>query len=116
MLNIWSRISIARQLAAGQSGHFLRWVGRTCRCPPHLVAGLPGRERPIPPCWILAGMSSAADTLPWAENSPKGESGRRPWIALWRSRVLIGYLALRDLKLRYRQAALGVIWVLLQPI
>jgi ABC-2 type transport system permease protein/lipopolysaccharide transport system permease protein len=35
---------------------------------------------------------------------------------LWRSRELVGYLALRDLRLRYRQAALGVLWVLVQPI
>jgi ABC-2 type transport system permease protein/lipopolysaccharide transport system permease protein len=35
---------------------------------------------------------------------------------LWHSRVLIGYLALRDLKLRYRQAVLGLIWVLVQPV
>lgn len=35
---------------------------------------------------------------------------------LWRARELVGYLALRDLTLRYRQAALGVLWVLLQPV
>jgi ABC-2 type transport system permease protein/lipopolysaccharide transport system permease protein len=35
---------------------------------------------------------------------------------LWHSRQLIGYLALRDIRLRYRQAALGVVWVLVQPV
>jgi ABC-2 type transport system permease protein/lipopolysaccharide transport system permease protein len=40
----------------------------------------------------------------------------KPWTVLWRSRELIGYFALRDLRLRYRQAALGVVWVLFQPI
>jgi ABC-2 type transport system permease protein/lipopolysaccharide transport system permease protein len=35
---------------------------------------------------------------------------------LWRARELIGYFALRDLRLRYRQAVLGVVWVLAQPL
>jgi ABC-2 type transport system permease protein/lipopolysaccharide transport system permease protein len=53
---------------------------------------------------------------PWQENSPRGISGGPPWRVLWRARELVGYLALRDLKLRYRQAALGALWVLLQPV
>lgn len=40
----------------------------------------------------------------------------RSWSSLWQARELIGYFALRDLKLRYRQAFLGVIWVLAQPV
>jgi ABC-type polysaccharide/polyol phosphate export permease len=52
----------------------------------------------------------------WRENSPRGLTIGKPWTALWRSRELIGYFALRDLRLRYRQAALGVVWVLFQPI
>jgi ABC-type polysaccharide/polyol phosphate export permease len=38
------------------------------------------------------------------------------WASLSRSRDLIGLLALRDLRLRYKQAVLGVVWVLIQPI
>jgi len=38
------------------------------------------------------------------------------WLSLWRSRDLVGFFAARDLRLRYKQAALGVAWVLLQPI
>ena len=36
--------------------------------------------------------------------------------ALWRYRELLYFLVWRDLKVRYRQAALGVAWVVLQPI
>jgi len=36
--------------------------------------------------------------------------------AVWRYRELFGYLILRELKVRYKQAALGVGWALLQPI
>lgn len=38
------------------------------------------------------------------------------WEELWRYRDLWLTLALRDVKLRYRQTALGVIWVLLLPL
>ena len=44
-----------------------------------------------------------------------------PWAALnlrelWYFRELLWNLAIRDVKLRYRQTALGVIWVILQPL
>jgi len=61
-------------------------------------------------------MTSDAEALPWTENSARRRSQEAAWRVLWRSRVLIGYLALRDLRLRYRQAALGVVWVLIQPV
>jgi lipopolysaccharide transport system permease protein len=35
---------------------------------------------------------------------------------LWRARELIGFLAMRDVKVRYKQAALGVCWAVLQPL
>src|SRR3954462_15235100 len=46
---------------------------------------------------------------------------RRGWAALnlretWQFRDLLFSLASRDLKLRYKQTALGVIWVVLQPL
>ncbi len=38
------------------------------------------------------------------------------WREIWRFRDLLSTLATRDVKLRYRQTALGVIWVVLQPL
>lgn len=35
---------------------------------------------------------------------------------LWRYRELLYFLALRDVKLRYKQTALGVAWAVLQPL
>ncbi len=38
------------------------------------------------------------------------------WAELWAYRELLWTLALRDLRLRYRQTALGVLWVVFQPV
>jgi lipopolysaccharide transport system permease protein len=38
------------------------------------------------------------------------------WVELWQFRDLLATLAARDVKLRYRQTALGVVWVILQPV
>lgn len=35
---------------------------------------------------------------------------------IWRYRELLGFLAMRDIRLRYKQTALGVAWALLQPL
>ena len=35
---------------------------------------------------------------------------------LWRYRELVGFLALRDVRVRYKQSALGVAWAVLQPL
>ena len=35
---------------------------------------------------------------------------------LWRFRELVYFLALRDVKVRYKQTAIGVAWVVLQPV
>lgn len=42
------------------------------------------------------------------------------WVAinvgeLWRARELIGFLAWRDLSVRYRQTAIGILWAIIQP-
>jgi lipopolysaccharide transport system permease protein len=39
------------------------------------------------------------------------------WLAeVWRSREILYFLAWRDVKVRYKQAVLGVAWALLQPL
>lgn len=36
--------------------------------------------------------------------------------ALWKYRELLYFLTLRDIKVRYKQTALGVIWIVMQPL
>jgi lipopolysaccharide transport system permease protein len=46
------------------------------------------------------------------------EAGRTEahyWRDLWRYRELLGFLAWRDIKVRYKQAVLGVAWAVIQP-
>lgn len=46
------------------------------------------------------------------------EAGRtdvRYWRDLWHYRELAGFLAWRDIKVRYKQAVLGVAWAVIQP-
>lgn len=39
-----------------------------------------------------------------------------PWREFWQFRELLYFLVWRDLKVRYKQSALGVAWILLQPL
>lgn len=43
-------------------------------------------------------------------------SGLFEWRELWRFRDLLLRLIERDVRLRYRQTALGIVWVILQPL
>ena len=38
------------------------------------------------------------------------------WSALWEYRELLYILVWRDIKVRYKQTAIGVSWVVLQPL
>jgi lipopolysaccharide transport system permease protein len=44
-----------------------------------------------------------------------GRSSRHYWGDLWRYRELLGFLAWRDIKVRYKQTTLGILWALIQP-
>lgn len=44
-----------------------------------------------------------------------GNAGLHYWRDLWRYRDLLTYLALRDIRVRYKQTVLGVGWAVIQP-
>lgn len=44
-----------------------------------------------------------------------GRASRHYWRDLWRFRELLGFLAWRDIKVRYKQTVLGASWALIQP-
>lgn len=48
--------------------------------------------------------------------APPGRLTRINWPELWRYRDLFLVLAWRDISVRYKQTALGVLWAILQPI
>lgn len=45
-----------------------------------------------------------------------GRGEKHYWRDIWRFRELLGFLAWRDIKVRYKQAVLGAAWALIQPI
>jgi lipopolysaccharide transport system permease protein len=45
-----------------------------------------------------------------------GRTERNYWTDLWRFRELLGFLAWRDIKVRYKQTILGAGWALIQPV
>lgn len=47
---------------------------------------------------------------------PSSAGGLGHWAELWEYRDVLVMLAVRDVKLRYKQTALGVVWVILQPL
>lgn len=51
----------------------------------------------------------------WTENRAQGGS-LFPGREIWAARELVGFFALRDFQVRYKQAVIGVAWVILQPL
>lgn len=45
-----------------------------------------------------------------------GKTERHYWLDLWRYRELFRVLAWRDLAVRYKQTAIGVIWAIIRPL
>jgi lipopolysaccharide transport system permease protein len=61
-------------------------------------------------------MGSAAHHRQWIENRPTRGFRWPDLRELWQYRELAGFLALRDVKVRYKQAVFGAGWAILQPI
>jgi ABC-type polysaccharide/polyol phosphate export permease len=52
----------------------------------------------------------------WIENRPSRGWRSLDLRELWRFRELVWFFALRDVKVRYKQAAFGIAWAVLQPL
>jgi ABC-type polysaccharide/polyol phosphate export permease len=52
----------------------------------------------------------------WVENRPTRGRRSLDLRELWRFRELVWFLAARDVKVRYKQAAFGAAWAILQPL
>lgn len=52
----------------------------------------------------------------WVVNAPTGGRRALDWREVWRARELVAFLALRDIKVRYKQAAFGILWAIGQPV
>jgi ABC-type polysaccharide/polyol phosphate export permease len=61
-------------------------------------------------------VTSSGSPPDWRVNAAGRSKVTGAWLSVWRSRELIGFFALRDIRVLYKQAALGVLWVLLQPV
>jgi len=69
---------------------------------------------------MLAGVETATASHPIAQNEVVIEPSRG-WTSLklgelWEYRELLYFLAWRDIKIRYKQTALGLAWAVLQPL
>ena len=58
----------------------------------------------------------SADNLPLTVLEPRRARLLPDLGELWRHRELVGFLAWRDLKVRYRQTLLGAAWAIVQPL
>ena len=64
-----------------------------------------------------AGTPGDGTAAAWLENrAARGWLPRVDLLEAWSYRELALVLAIRDLKLRYKQTALGVAWAILQPL
>ncbi len=65
---------------------------------------------------VSAPQATSASPAAFLEISPRSGFSALNLREVWQYRDLLIVLAMRDLKLRYKQTALGVVWVILQPL
>jgi lipopolysaccharide transport system permease protein len=58
----------------------------------------------------------SGSTAGWIENRSRSDIFRLDVHELWAYRELAGFMALRDIKVRYKQAVLGIGWAVFQPL
>lgn len=84
----------------------------------------PAPPSTAPPSTSTSSFSSSSSSPAASVSKPRGERvllrRRTGWqpvhlSELWRYRELLWILALRDIKVRYKQTALGAMWAILQP-
>jgi lipopolysaccharide transport system permease protein len=63
-----------------------------------------------------ATLASPAAPLPITRIRPSSGWRAVNLLELWRYRELLYFMALRDIKLRYKQTVLGIAWVVIQPL
>src|SRR5271156_1946319 len=61
-------------------------------------------------------LSNTVATSPSQLIIEAGRTERQYWRDLWRYRELFYVLAWRDISVRYKQTAIGVLWAILQPL
>lgn len=60
---------------------------------------------------------SGIATRPWVDNSPAPDVPVRTALKeLWETRELVGFFARRDIQVRSKQAAFGILWAVIQPV
>lgn len=64
----------------------------------------------------IAVESAAAGSRAWTVVAPRRGWAPLDLAELWRYRAVIGFLALRDVQVRYKQSLLGAAWAVLQPL
>src|SRR4051812_22075488 len=64
---------------------------------------------------VVSAPAGAADSG-WIENRPTRGWRSLDLRELWRFRELVLFFALRDVKVRYKQAVFGIAWAVLQPV
>src|SRR3954467_11562373 len=60
--------------------------------------------------------TKALNELPFTRIEPAGRGVKFGFAELWTYRELLYFLVWRDVKVRYKQTALGAAWAILQPL